>query len=131
MLVVIRNRNFALLWIGGLVSTIGDWVLRGVLPFYVYVRTGSALATGLAFIASALPWIVLSSVAGVFVDRWDRKLTMIMADLTRGVLLLLLLLVAYVPDLFWLVYFVSFIEACITQFFRKLFHLSVYSGWAY
>ncbi len=131
MLVVIRNRNFALLWIGGLVSTIGDWVLRGALPFYVYVRTGSALATGLAFIASALPWIVLSSVAGVFVDRWDRKLTMIMADLTRGVLLLLLLLVVYVPDLFWLVYFVSFIEACITQFFRKLFHLSVYSGWAY
>jgi MFS family permease len=116
--VVLRNRNYALLWLGGLISTLGDWVLRGALPFYVYVRTGSALATGMAFITSTLPWIVLSSVAGVFVDRLNRKKTMIVADLTRAVLILLLLLVLYVPCLFWLVYFVSFMEACITQFFN-------------
>lgn len=117
MPLVLHNRNYALLWFGNLISSLGDWVLRGALPFYVYVRTGSALATGLAFIVSTLPWIVLSSVAGVFVDRWNRKWTMIVADLARAVLILLLLLVLYAPDLFWLVYFVGFMEACVTQFF--------------
>jgi MFS family permease len=118
MLSVLCNRNYALLWIAGLISNLGDWVLIGALPFYVYARTGSPLATGLTFIASAVPWVVLSSVAGVFVDRWDRKRTMIIADLTRAGLILLLLLVVYVHSLFWLVYVVSFVEACITQFFN-------------
>lgn len=115
---VLYNRNYALLWLGGLISTLGDWVLRGALPFYVYARTGSALATGLAFIASTLPWIILSSVSGVFVDRWNRKRTMIVADLIRAVLILLLLFVLYMPGLFWLIYFVGFTEACVTQFFN-------------
>lgn len=118
MYVVLRNRNYALLWIGALISSIGDWALRGALPFYVYTRTGSALATGLMFIATALPWVILSSVAGVFVDHWDLKRTMIVADLARAGLMGLLLLIIIVPGLFWLVYFVSFMEACITQFFN-------------
>lgn len=118
MFTVLRNRDFALLWIGGFISNCGDWVLQGALPFYVYARTGSALATGLAFITGTLPWVILSSLAGVLVDRWDRKRTMIIADISRGLLLLLLLLVVYVHSLFWLVYIVSFVEACITQFFN-------------
>lgn len=118
MYTVLRNRNYFLLWTGGLISSLGDWVLMGALPFYVYARTGSPLATGLTFAASVLPWILLSSVAGVFVDRWDLKRTMIMADLSRAALMLLLLLVTVVPSLFWLVYPVSFVEACITQFFN-------------
>jgi len=115
---VLRNRNYAFLWIGSLISSLRDWALRGALPFYVYARTNSALATGLTFIASALPWVVLSSVAGVFVDHWDLKRIMIIADLARAALMLLLLLITVVPALFWLVYFVSFAEACITQFFN-------------
>lgn len=118
MYAVLRNRNYFLLWVGGLISNLGDWVLRGALPFYVYARTGSSLATGLIFAAGVLPWIILSSVAGVFVDRWDLKRTMIVADLSRAALVLLLLLVTVVPALFWLVYLISFAEACITQFFN-------------
>jgi MFS family permease len=118
MSVVLHNRNYALPWLGGLISTLGDWVLRGALPFYVYARTGSALAAGMALMTSTLPWIVLSSVAGVFVDQWNRKWTMMVADLTRAALILLLLLVLYAPGLFWLFYFVSFMEACVTQFFN-------------
>jgi MFS family permease len=118
MYAVLHNRNYAFLWIGGFISNLGDWVLRGALPFYVYTRTGSALATGLTFMASVLPWVILSSVAGVFVDHWNLKRTMIIADLARAALMLLLLLMVVVPSLFWLVYFVSFVEACITQFFN-------------
>src|SRR6266498_2001369 len=55
MLTTLRQRNFALLWFGGLISMIGNWVLQIALPFYVYQVTGSALATGLMFSAGTLP----------------------------------------------------------------------------
>src|SRR4051794_33184445 len=93
MLVVVRQRNFALLLLAGLISSVGDLVLSIALPFYVYDLTHSALQTGAMFIASTLPGLLVGSVAGVFVDRWDRKRTMVTADLSRDVLMLLLLAV--------------------------------------
>lgn len=116
MLGVLRRRNFALLWLGGLVSMAGDWALYIVLPFYVYEISGSTLATGAMFMAETLPRVLLGSVAGVFVDRWDRRLTMIVADVLRAALLLLLLVVRTVDQL-WIVYLVAFAEAAISQFF--------------
>ena len=44
MLRVLRQRNFGLLWVGGLISMIGDWVLFVGLPFEIYRLTGSTLA---------------------------------------------------------------------------------------
>ena len=116
MLHVLRQRNFSLLWFGQLISIIGDWVLFIALPYYVYNLTGSALATGGMFIAETVPRLLLGSLAGVFVDRWDRKRTMIAADLSRAVVLLLLLTVRSVEWL-WLVYVVAFTESAISQFF--------------
>ncbi|MEA2512730.1 MAG: hypothetical protein QOJ59_2217, partial [Thermomicrobiales bacterium] len=84
MLRVLRRRNFALLWFAGLVSLTGDWMLIVALPVTVYELTGSALATGGVLIANRLPALVLGSVAGVFVDRWDRKRTMVVANLVRA-----------------------------------------------
>ena len=49
MLAVLRRRNFAMLWLGQLVSQIGDMVLIIALPFYVYQLTGSLLQTGLMY----------------------------------------------------------------------------------
>src|SRR3954451_693454 len=116
MLALLRRRNFALLWFAGAVSMLGDWVLLIALPFYVYDLTGSALATGATFMASTLPRVFLSSVAGGFVDRLDRKRTLIVADVARGLLLLLLLLVRS-ADTLWIVYLMATVEAMIAQFF--------------
>lgn len=116
MLAILRQRNYALLWIGQLISVFGDWVLLIALPFYIFDLTGSALATGAMFIVQTVPKVLLGSVAGVFVDRWDRKRTMIVVDVTRGLLLLPLLTVHSVHTL-WIIYFAAFAQATIGQFF--------------
>ncbi len=115
MLHLLRRRNFALFWTSGLVSYVGDWVLLTALPFYVYELTGWAVATGAMFIVQTLPPLLLGSVAGVYADRWNRKHIMVIADVTRGAVLLPLLLVRSAESV-WLVYVVGFVEACISQF---------------
>lgn len=115
MLIALRQRDFALLWTAGLISLAGDKVLALALPFFVYTQTGSALATGTMFIAQALPSLLLSAVAGVLVDRTDRRRLLVLADLLRGSVLLLLLTVRSVEYL-WIVYLVAALESAISQF---------------
>ena len=105
MIATLRHRDFALLWTAGVISVAGDFALGIALPLHAYALTGSALATGGVFAASLLPRVLLGSIAGVFVDRWDRKRTMVAADLLRAALLLPLLAVGS-PDLLWLLYLV-------------------------
>jgi MFS family permease len=116
MIATLRQRNFALLWSGGLISLMGDWVLNIGLPIYVYLLTHSVLALSITLLASAIPNIVLGSLAGVFVDRWDRKRTMVITNLLLALALLPLLLVR-TPDRVWIVYLVAFVETCLEQFF--------------
>ena len=117
MIRVLRRRDFSLLWFAGLISLIGDMMLTVALPVAVYELTGSALATGGLLIARAVPTLLLGSVAGVFVDRWDRKLTMVVANLVRAPILLLLLLVDS-ADRLWIVYVVAFLTSVFSRFFR-------------
>lgn len=116
MFALLRQRNFGLLWFGGLISMIGDWMLRIALPAFVYDLTGSTLATGLMFMVGMLPNLFLGSVAGVFVDRWDRQRTMVIVNLILAASLLPLLLVRSTEWL-WLVYLVAFGQSALEQFF--------------
>ena len=113
---LLRQRNFSLVLSARVISNSGDIVLYVALPFYVYQLTGSALATGAMFVAETIPPILLGSLAGVFVDRWHRKRTMIVADVARAMVLLLLLFVGSV-DALPLVFVVAFVNACLSQFF--------------
>ena len=117
MFAVIRQRNFTLLWFGQLASAIGDLALFVALPFYIYERTGSTLATGAVFLVSTLPRLLFAPMAGVLVDRWDRKRVMIAADLLRAAVLLVLLLAPFYGWV-WLIYPVDFLLSSISQFFR-------------
>lgn len=116
MLAVLRGRNFTLLWLGQLVSQVGDMVLMVALPFYIYQLTGSLLQTGLMYIVETLPRMLLGSLAGVFVDRWDRRWTMIISDFGRAAVLLLLL-ATHSPASLWLVYAVACVQSIISLFF--------------
>jgi Na+/melibiose symporter-like transporter len=89
--VLVRHRDYRFLLAAGLVSMAGDWVLSVGLVYYVYAVTGSTVASATMLIAAFLPQMLLGSVAGVFVDRWDRRRTMIGANLLMALGLLPLL----------------------------------------
>jgi predicted MFS family arabinose efflux permease len=116
MLAVLRHRDFTLLWSGGLIALAGDYILITALPFFIYSLTGSALAAGLLFTCYTAPSILFGSVAGVFVDRWDRKRTMVIANLLRAVVLLPLLFVRS-PEWVWVIYVALFAQTSIALFF--------------
>ncbi len=84
---IFRNRNFSLMWIGQLVTEMGTALSSLAASIYVYKITGSALNVGLMMMASALPSLVVGLVAGVFVDRYDRRKIMLASDLIRAVLI--------------------------------------------
>jgi MFS family permease len=115
MLRVLRQRNFALLWVGGLISMTGDWFLIVGLPVELYRLTGSTLAIAGVPIAFLLPSILFGSVAGVYVDRWERRRLMVVVDIILALLLLPLLgLEALGP---WIAYLVLFAQSSVEQFF--------------
>jgi MFS family permease len=95
VIATLRRRDFALLWIGELVSPTGTWAIFAALPFFVFERTGSALASGAILTVEMLPLILFGSVAGVFVDRWDRKKVFVWANVGQAVAILPMLLARY------------------------------------
>jgi DHA3 family macrolide efflux protein-like MFS transporter len=76
--------NFLLLWQGQLVSILGDVVYAIALGFWILAKTGSTGLMGGLMAASVLPRILASPVAGVVVDRFDRRRLMIWMDVIRG-----------------------------------------------
>jgi MFS family permease len=84
MLRVLRRRDFALLWVAGLVSVTGDWILNAALPYYVYAQTGSTVATAGMVVAELAPGVVAGTFAGVVVDRWSRKGLLVTSNLAQA-----------------------------------------------
>jgi MFS transporter, DHA3 family, macrolide efflux protein len=78
------TRSFLLLWQGQLVSILGDVVYSIALGFWILAATGSTALMGGLMAASMLPRILASPVAGVIVDRFDRRTLMIWMDVIRG-----------------------------------------------
>ncbi|MBV7331319.1 MFS transporter [Chloroflexi bacterium TSY] len=117
MSTLLRQRNFSLLWWGGLISLTGTRVLSVALPFYVYQQTGSTLATATMVMATIVPSMLFSTIAGVLVDRWDRRQVMVVTNLILMFVLLPLFAVP-ITGWVWLVYIVAFLEAMVSIFFR-------------
>ena len=78
---VFRNQNFRWLWLAELVSQMGSSITALASSIFAYQSTGSALNVGLMMIATVVPSLFVGLIAGVFVDRYDRKRIMIIANL--------------------------------------------------
>jgi Na+/melibiose symporter-like transporter len=111
-----RQRDLRLVLGAGVISMTGDWILHIGLAYYVYDLTGSTLASAAMLLTAFLPSILLSSLAGVFVDRWNRKTTMIIANLVMAVGLLPLLVVQHESQV-WIVYLVTAWQGTVELFF--------------
>ena len=94
---------------------LGGWALWITLPIYVYQVTGSALATSAVVAAVVAPGVILGSVAGVFVDRWNRKTTLVVGNLLLAAVTVPLFVVSDDSRL-WLVYPLVFLSEVIDQF---------------
>jgi MFS family permease len=119
-----RNRHFMALWIAQLVSFVGDYLEWLAIPILVKNMTGSTLMVGLALIANSIPVLALGPVAGVFVDRWDRRKTMIVADILRALLILVCLTVQS-PEQVWVYFVVGFGMSTISRFFYPAMNASL------
>ncbi len=77
--------NFLLLWQGQLVSLTGDVFYSFALGFWVLAFTGSTALMGTLMAASAIPRVIISPIAGVIVDRYNRKHLLVWMDIVRGI----------------------------------------------
>lgn len=76
--------TFLIVWIGQLLSLIGSELTGFTLGVWVYQQNNSATQFALISICTLLPSILLSPIAGVLIDRWDRRLVMLMSDIGAG-----------------------------------------------
>jgi MFS family permease len=111
------NRNFRLLFAGQTVSQLGDWFNAVAVYALLLDLTGSATAVAWMMIVQFLPVAIVGPVAGVVVDRVDRRKLMIATDIVRGVLILGLLLVRR-ADQIWIAYAVMALTVGASAFFE-------------
>jgi DHA3 family macrolide efflux protein-like MFS transporter len=90
---VLRNRNFTLLWIGQTISWFGDSLYFVALLWLVQELTGSRAMMGLVAACRTIPTLA-GFFAGAFIDRWDRRRVMLLADLGRAALVVTVPLLA-------------------------------------
>ena len=111
------NRNFRMLWLGQVVSQLGDWFDTIALYTLLLNLTGSGRAIGLLLVARFLPSFVVGTLAGVIVHRSNRRVIMIVSDVMRALVVLGFLLVRR-PDQVWIVYVLTVLQLVFSTFFE-------------
>ncbi|HSV33880.1 MAG TPA: MFS transporter [Pyrinomonadaceae bacterium] len=111
------NRSFRLLWLGQVVSQMGDW-FDTIAVYTIALRlTGSGRAVALIMVARFLPSVVMGPLSGVVADRFSRRSIMITADLLRAMVVLGFLLVRR-PEQMWLIYVLTVLQLAFSAFFE-------------
>ncbi|MCM8800847.1 MAG: MFS transporter [Candidatus Omnitrophica bacterium] len=115
---ILKNPNFFFLWFGQIVSQIGDRLGQMALIAFVYERSpGSALEIAKILSFTIIPVFLIGPIAGVYVDRWDRRRTMYICDFLRMILMLIIpLFLFYLKTMIW-TYIIVFFIYCIGRFF--------------
>lgn len=114
-----QNRNFLKLWLAQLISQFGDRMHQLALVGLIAQRSpGSTLSLAKILAFTILPVFIVQPIAGVLVDRWDRKTTLFVCDLVRGLLVLMIPLIF----IFWQsmipLYIIVFLAFCFSRFYN-------------
>ncbi len=112
---VFKKRDFVLMWVAQLVSTAGSALTDLAAGIYVYEKTQSAFLVGVTLMATAVPSLIVGLLAGVLVDRYDRRSIMLASNLGQAVI------VAAIPFLLGvnvaLLFVAILVNAGVKQFF--------------
>jgi len=115
---VLKNRNFFLLWSGQIISQLGDRLDQMALIAFIYQRApGSALQIAKILSFTIIPVFLIGPLAGVYVDRWDRRRTMYICDLLRSILVFTIPFFLFYTRSLAPVYLIIFIVFSIGRFF--------------
>lgn len=110
------NRNYRLLWLGSLVSNLGDWFNLIASATLVSQLTTTGTAISYLFLARFLPLFLFSPLAGVLADRYRRRTIMIVTDLLRALIVLCFLLIRD-PAHVWLFYVLTVSQFVLSALF--------------
>lgn len=115
---VLKNRNFFFLWVGQIISQLGDRLDQMALIAFVYLRApGSTLEIAKILSFTIIPVFLIGPLAGVYVDRWNRRRTMFVCDFLRAVLVLIIPLFLFYTKTMLPIYLVIFTVFCVGRFF--------------
>jgi len=112
-----RNRSFRQLWLGQVVSQMGDWFDTIALYTIILRLTGSGRDVGLLLVARFVPSFFFGPIAGVIADRFSRQRIMIVSDVLRAIVVLGFLFVRR-PDQLWIIYVLTVFQLGLSTFFE-------------
>jgi MFS family permease len=119
-----ENTSFRRLWVGNVISLFGDWFNTIALYALILNLTGSEFALGAVFITKMLPMGLASPLAGVLVDRFDRRKTMIVSDILRACIVLGFLFIDEPSEVF-LIYLITAAQVVVGSVFRPAQNASI------
>lgn len=119
-------KTFTTVWAGQVLSQVGSAMTGFALSIFVYQQSGSVTQLGIVLLAANLPAILLAPVAGVWVDRLDRRIVMMASDSVAGLGALALLSLAWRSELtFWPVVLVAALGSAAGSFQEPAYRASI------
>lgn len=115
----LRHRDYRLLWYGQIFASMGTWMDQVTRGWLIYELTDSALQLGLVRGIQAIPFLLLSPIAGSAADRYSRKTQVVLSQILNGLLYAVtaLLIFAHLIEP-WHVYVTAFLMACVQVFLQ-------------
>lgn len=121
-----KNRNFNILYIGTLISSLGDKIYVFILPLFIYEWSKSAITMSIMRAIDFLPNIFLGMLAGVIVDRINRKKMMKWTSLLQALCVTLLTLLIWLDQLaIWNLYLIGFLISTVSYTYNNAKHAIV------
>lgn len=111
---VLRNRRFLAMWIAQVVTQVGSNMVLFGLTVQVFTLTGKSTSVSLLILSFLVPSVIFGAIAGVYTDRNDRRLILVLTNAARGVMFLVLLLVG---SNLALIYLLTALISTLTTFF--------------
>ena len=112
-----KNRDFLLLWMGQIVSQMGDRLSQMALIGLVYSREGTSIQFAKILSFTIIPVFLIGPLAGALVDKWDRRKTMFICDFIRALLVLTIPLFLFYKQTFVWTYHIIFVTFSVGRFF--------------